>query len=230
MELIFIGIGLAVFFVFTLWYFSLPTVKGKIGERKVKKIITKLSKDQKGIHLHDIMLGVGDKSCQIDHIFITKKSAYIIETKNYRGRIYGNENDQHWYQTIKYRNKVQGKRSSYYKTHIEKTPFYNPINQNQTHIRRMLSHIPDIQNLTIYNLVVFINHADISHVTVNSRGVIVLKHHKLRRVISDIEQRATTIITQTKLGIIQDQINLANQKSRQALRQHIDRIKVKYGK
>lgn len=56
---------------------------------------------------------------QIDHIVITQKGIYVIETKNYYGEISTNANDSIWLRRIK--DKVD--------------TFGNPIHQNQSHIR-----------------------------------------------------------------------------------------------
>ena len=229
MELVYGLVG--AFFIISIlgWYLNLPSVKGRIGERRVKKVLVKLADKYQGFQYKDIMLGIGEKSAQIDNILITKKCAYIIETKNYRGRIYGSESDQKWYQTIKYRNKRKGRNNAtYYKTHIEKNDFYNPILQNRTHITRMFETCPIMQNLTVYNVVVFLNKADLKSVTVNSRGVLVIKLKKLRTTIEELEQRQTTAINQEILFTLKDQIEQSNSRSRSNLKQHIQRINTKY--
>lgn len=60
------------------------------------------------------------KSSQIDHLVINRTGIFVIETKNYSGRIYGQEDQREWTQVLQY-GKVKNK-------------FYNPIMQNKTHI------------------------------------------------------------------------------------------------
>ncbi|SDF85468.1 Nuclease-related domain-containing protein [Methanolobus vulcani] len=64
--------------------------------------------------INDMVVG----SSQIDHIVVCPKGVYTIETKNYRGTIYGNANDQYWMQ-------VFPNGSEY--------DFYNPVKQGNKH-------------------------------------------------------------------------------------------------
>jgi hypothetical protein len=64
------------------------------------------------------MLQVGNKTTQIDHIVVSNYGIFVIETKNYKGWIMGNEYDEYWRQVI-------------YK---RKEKLYNPIKQNYGHI------------------------------------------------------------------------------------------------
>lgn len=60
------------------------------------------------------------ETTEIDVIFITQKGIFVIESKNYSGWIFGDEKSTYW--TVMLPNK-------------EKNRFYNPIKQNQTHIK-----------------------------------------------------------------------------------------------
>lgn len=84
---------------------------GAIGESIVTKVLSSFPDDW--YVFNDMIVG----SSQIDHIVICPKGVYTIETKNYRGTIYGNAEKQEWYQVIE----------SY------TTPFYNPVKQGVGH-------------------------------------------------------------------------------------------------
>lgn len=210
-------------------YLNLPSTKGKIGEWRVKNTLIKLAKTYDGYQFHDVMLGTGEESAQIDNILITQKSAYVIETKNYRGRIYGRENDQNWYQTIKYVNEKKNRRGgTYKKTHIEKNAFYNPVLQNRTHVNKMSRAFPILQHLTVYNIVVFLNRADLTNVEINSRAISVTHLNKLPRLIHEIESKKSPLINQEGLFNFSKEIEMKNTKSKENIQEHVDRIKRKY--
>lgn len=84
---------------------------GAIGESIVTKVLSSFPDDW--YVFNDMIVG----NSQIDHIVICSKGVYTIETKNYRGTIYGNAEKQEWYQVIE----------SY------TTPFYNPVKQGVGH-------------------------------------------------------------------------------------------------
>ena len=65
---------------------------------------------------------------QIDHVVVSRKGIFVLETKNYTGWIFGNENSQNWTQVI-------------YK---RKEKFYNPIWQNFDHIQALKEFLGEI--------------------------------------------------------------------------------------
>jgi hypothetical protein len=84
---------------------------GAVGERRVAQILNHFPDDW--YIFHDLVVG----RAQIDHILICPRGVYTLETKNYRGTIYGNADKQNWSQVIN-----QRKRS-----------FYNPVKQAVGH-------------------------------------------------------------------------------------------------
>ena len=67
--------------------------KGDIGELATALLIKDLDRD-KYIKLHDIKLknpSDNTKTTQIDHIVISCYGIFCIETKGYKGKIYGKE-------------------------------------------------------------------------------------------------------------------------------------------
>ncbi len=77
---------------------------GDIGEQNVKLELDKLDKVNFKV-LNDIFIKPYDKrtkqhyGAQIDHIVISKKVIYLIETKNWSGTVYGDQYSKNW---IKY--------------------------------------------------------------------------------------------------------------------------------
>ena len=131
---------------------SLPVVKGKIGEARVSSILKRLAKKYGGYLIDDVTIpGENDKTSQIDHLLITKYGVYVVETKNYAGRIYGSDKQREWTQVLAYGN--------------AKNKLYNPVMQNGTHIYR-LKDICDI-GIKLYSIVVFVK-ANISYVESDS--------------------------------------------------------------
>ena len=88
--------------VFALLYIAslLPSqsqARGLRGERKVFSVLKKLP-DEYYIW-NDIVLQRNGYSVQIDHIVISPYGIFVIETKNYKGWIYGNDDCDKWTKT-----------------------------------------------------------------------------------------------------------------------------------
>lgn len=120
---------------------------GKLGERKVSKKLNKLAKKFGGYVIDDVIIPNGSATAQIDHVYISPKAIFVIETKDYSGRIYGNENQKQWTQVLAYGH--------------EKHKLYNPAMQNQTHVNALkkLINFPG----DFYSYVVFVR-GDVSRV------------------------------------------------------------------
>ena len=80
-----------------------PLIFGKVEHRQINNLI---------------LVDSNGKSHQIDHIEIRENGIFCIETKNYIGWIFGNENSEKWTQTL-----YTG----------EKHQFFNPLKQNNSH-------------------------------------------------------------------------------------------------
>ena len=123
---------------------------GEEGEELVRRVLGESVDGEKQVFNNYKFISNG-KTVQIDHIFINKNGIFVIETKNYKGEIYGNEEQYEWTQVLAFGN-VENK-------------FYNPIKQNKSHIYKLQKFLP--KNIDIISIVVFID-ADIEGVDSNN--------------------------------------------------------------
>ena len=129
-----------------------PYTKGKQGENSVAKILGNTKPGEQFV-INDLLFkNNSGQSCQIDHIYINKFGIWVIETKNYAGCIYGDEQKREWSQVLAYGNVIN--------------KFYNPVKQNSTHIYHLSQYLGE-KNI-FHNVVVFLSRADISHVASDS--------------------------------------------------------------
>lgn len=139
-------------------------IKGHIGEARVRFEIEKLGSTNQFV-INNLILNVGEnKTAQIDHVLINRNGIFVIETKNYSGRIYGNENQLEWTQVLSYGN--------------VKNKIYNPLKQNKTHVYHISNVLTD--KLPIVPAVVFVK-GNIEFI--DAQGVYTLKG--LKRLINE---------------------------------------------
>ena len=99
----------------------LPRLKGRLGEANVNARIRR-SLDRGTYKLiADVTLPTPDGTTQIDHILVSRYGVFVVETKTYKGWIYGGERDAKWTQVI-------------YK---RKERFQNPLRQNYRHTKTL---------------------------------------------------------------------------------------------
>lgn len=80
---------------------KLPESRGDAGESKVAKILGETVPGEQYVINDLLFTDKSGHSCQIDHIYINKYGIWVIETKNYSGMIYGNENQRTWTQVLR---------------------------------------------------------------------------------------------------------------------------------
>lgn len=112
------------------WRAGRAARKGRRGEKLVADELARLKRSE-NILLNDLLIPVGgDKTSQIDHVLISTRGIFVIETKSLAGRITGSEFGQYWTQHLS----------------SQSRSIYNPLLQNRTHvkvIRRLLPELPD---------------------------------------------------------------------------------------
>ena len=137
MEIYYVLIPMLIIFLIYLKV-KKNSIKGKLGEKRVSNRL----KSIKGAYIvNDLSFTVNEgKTCQIDHVLVCNKGIFVIETKTYAGRIYGDDSRKEWTQVLQY-GKVKNK-------------FYSPVKQNMTHIYELSKRL---NKKHIYNCVVFVN-------------------------------------------------------------------------
>lgn len=124
---------------------------GKAGEDYVASMLEDLANSYDGYVFNDFtFMDQKGYSTNIDHIFVCTGGIFIIETKSYKGFIYGNDTDDMWYQE---KEEWQDDKE-----------FKNPVKQNQGHInhlRRMMeSNPPKMISMIIFPTADSLRHVD----------------------------------------------------------------------
>jgi predicted RNA-binding Zn-ribbon protein involved in translation (DUF1610 family) len=188
----------------------LPKIKGYLGEKDVSNRLSKLNLSNYKI-INNLMLQVGNKTTQIDHIVVSNYGIFVIETKNYKGWIMGTEFDEYWKKII-------------YK---RKEKLYNPIKQNYGHIMALKEVLKDFKDLNYISIVVFTTKSDLKVTTTTD----VIYTTKLLKTIKNYNNN--TIPDENKEAIYMKllSLNIDNKDNRKAHVQSIhNNIKEKNNK
>ena len=228
MELFWLIIGLSLTIVVAFKVYDSPKAKGIRLENKIHRILEKLAVKYEGNAFKDLMLPFGNATSQIDNVLITPKAIFVIEAKNYKGRIFGSINQEQWTMTSKTTKTYKNKRGkTYQKSYINKYQFYNPIKQNETHIKALQQHIKT--NIPFYNLVVFGQESDLSALDSNESRF-TTKTFYLNKIIDELMRSQKESIDKEDLNGINFKINNQNIRNQKSRRKHVKSIKKKYKK
>lgn len=198
MELVLLIIFFALIFTFS---FYKAKIKGLIGEKTVSAILDLLDRsDYKTIN--NVLLKTGEVTTQIDHVVISSFGVFVIETKNYKGWIFGYENSEYWTQIIyKYKKK-----------------FYNPIRQNSGHIRALKTCLKEHPGLEYKSIIVFSTRAEVK---VDTKIDVV----NIYSLIKTIKNYSTVNLSEVDRDNIFQKINAANLIDTLSRRERINSIK-----
>ena len=186
--------------IISIW---LRRSKGRIGEHRVAHILGRLPKDRYQV-INDLLLRTSSGSTtQIDHVVISQYAIFVIETKFYKGWIYGGENSEFWTQNI-YGNKYT---------------LRNPILQNAGHVRALRQLLKDYGDIPFIPIVAFSRQATLGV----SSGTPVIYWNQIRKVIGQFKEKR--IAPDALTGIYNKLIESNIPDSKESRREHIRNVR-----
>lgn len=117
----------------------MSSFRGWLGEKKTTFIMWLSLNSNTYKKFHNLIIPSNNGTSQIDHLVISPFGVFIVETKNYKGWIFGSENQRQWTQTL-------------YK---EKYRFQNPLKQTYRQ-KKVLSKFLDLEEALIHTIVYFV--------------------------------------------------------------------------
>lgn len=188
-------------------------IKGKLGESKVSWISYQADLGDNSVTMRNLYLPWSDGgTAQIDQLIITESGIYVIEVKNYKGWIFGNEKNQYWTQVL----------YTGYRGHSIKNKLYNPLKQNASHIYCLKKHLSGF-SIPYYSIVVFSNDAEFKNVTIISDNAYVIHNASLKSIIEGLHSKYKGTISTEDISLIHD--ILINATSAADKENHVDNVK-----
>jgi len=120
-------------------FFKSPIGKGMAGEGLLNFIINIALDKKKYQLLKNVTLRTADGTTQIDHIIVSLYGVFVIETKNYKGWIFGSEDSKTWTQSI----------------YGQKHTLQNPLHQNYKHVK-IIQKLLKLDEKQMFSVVVFV--------------------------------------------------------------------------
>ena len=186
---------------------SSSTNIGNVGEMQVVLKLNRLPKEY--ITLNNVMLPTQYGTTQIDHIVVSPYGIFVIETKNFKGRIFGHESSEEWTQSLS-DTKRRWKNQRY--------PFRNHIFQNLAHFKALKELLKDLGNFTIIPIVVFADRAELNITTPHH---IVINLCNLNHIIN---RYTAPCIRQESISHIISRISAANITDKNIRDKHIHNV------
>ena len=157
-----------------------PNAIGQKGESKVKSKLGWRLDSSEYRRFDDLHLPSGSGTTQIDHVLVSRYGVFVIETKNYKGWIFGNEKSKVWTQVL----------------YDEKHKFQNPLRQNHRHTKAIELFL-SLHSSAVFSVVVFVGSGEF-RTAVPSNVVYA------NRLVRYIRSRSDPILGQEKVEWIVD--------------------------
>jgi hypothetical protein len=179
-------------------------LKGKEGEAATAAVLSHLPED-KYVTINNVMLQTEHGTSQIDHVVVSLYGIFVIETKNYKGQIYGSAYGDYWTKNV----------------YGHKYSFYNPIKQNYGHVHALekLTGYPAHYFLPI---VVFDKNTDLK---IGNAEHVIHTDELPSEIIKYTEEK----LSPERMQYIAELIRNSNIDSFRSRREHVARINKKYG-
>lgn len=181
-----------------------PRIKGAAGERAVAITLSRLNSKEYKVINDVILRSKNNRTSQIDHIVVSVYGIFVIETKNYKGWIFGRENAEFWKQVI-------------YKKQYR---FKNPVKQNFSHIYTLKEILFAFKNIKYFPIIVFLREAELRAI---DSSVPVVYCNQLNTVIKRLAN--TQCLSKEDVHTIVNIIKNKNQKAKENKIRHITEIK-----
>ena len=157
----------------------------------------------------------GDGTAEIDMIVLSRKAIFVIETKNYSGKIYGDTKYEKWIQ---------------YAPSGKKSYFYSPILQNKNHVKVVREFLMKRENLRIIPVEIATTNAkwEVKNLAENdnfiANGEFAKRFREIYDGLDDMK------IGRNELVEIREKFAENSRPNEKIRDEHIEKIKEKYGK
>lgn len=146
---------------------------------------------------------------EIDVVLITKSGLFVVESKNYSGWIFGDQNSKMWMQTLEYGYKNR---------------FYNPIWQNRTHCNYLKKYLK-INDSDLVSYIVFSDRCEFRRIPDNTEAYRIIHRGDLLNCIKSDMKRRGDKYPQSTVSNFYNALFPLTQTDNSIKQKHIDDIK-----
>ena len=206
-------------FMGTLFGVNSPDYIGKQGEMLTARTLRRVRfcwRD--GKLLQNIYIPKPDgTTTEIDLIYITVKGIFVVESKNYSGYIFGSDKHPKWTATLYAGKDWLGRKR------VEKNHFYNPVWQNQAHIKFLKQFLGE--NIQTMSLIVFSDRCVFMEIDASRPDLAICKRSQVPQVMRGAWNYYPDVIDREKIEAIYKKLYPLTNADEAIKNQHVQSIK-----
>ena len=204
---------------------SLLITPEKIGKQGEKKTAAKLGWVNFCGRKGKILLNVyvpreNGETTEIDLLYLTQKGIFVLESKNYSGFIFGNEHHRNWTVTLYAGKDWLGRKT------VEKHYFYNPVWQNNTHIKALKQYLD--MDVPMLSGIVFSERCELKDVVIDDPDLFVCNRDALPRMIREAWEKYPDALDEEQIEAIYQILLPLTKQDRSVKERHIAHIERKF--
>lgn len=195
--------------------FVSPEEKGEIGEDIIYRDLARI-KGRKAFLPNCYIPKHNGGTTEIDLIFLHESGVYVIESKNYSGWIFGDEEQEYWTQCLQSVGGIAAKKQ-----------FYNPLWQNEIHIYALMELLQD-DIFPYYSYIVFGDNCELKNIRLTSGNHHVTYYEYLLQDISGNAQQMGRCLSNEKMDELYSLLVKFTDASVEQKARHIEEVRAKH--
>lgn len=145
---------------------------------------------------------------EIDLLMLHEKGIFVFESKNYSGWIFGDQNQLNWTQCL---------------PNGEKKRFYNPIRQNQTHIKALAAAL-DKPVTDFASYIIFSERCELKKVPPSTDEVVIVRRPNMLKHLRQVLAKRSIVYTSEEMETLSAILASFTNKSEAVKQAHVEEI------
>lgn len=183
-------------------------LKGRIGEDRIADILYENVPGKFQI-FRNLYVPYRGATAELDIVMAHETGVFVFESKNYRGRIYGDLSGLYWVQAFPNR---------------RKRPFYNPVRQNRNHIKALSEYL-NMPPRFFRSCIVFSDECELRKVPQTSAFTIVTQTSDLAERLQLMISALTPALRPVEIQAISKRLLPLTDADSSVKKKHIERIR-----
>lgn len=184
---------------------------GQFGEFATEFALTNHNLNGYFVVLKNVYLPLKGKTTEIDLLMLHEKGIFVFESKNYSGWIFGDSEQLNWTQSL---------------PNGEKNHFYNPVRQNNTHIKALAAYLgKPIEDFVSY--IVFSERCTLKKVPNDTPAVVIVRRPNMLKKLRATLKAAPLLYTHEEIQSMANFLKGTTNKTTEEKQQHITDLKTK---
>ena len=184
---------------------------GQFGEFATEFALTNHNLEGNFRVLKNLYLPLKGKTTEIDLLMLHEKGVFVFESKNYSGWIFGDSDQLKWTQSL---------------PNGERNQFYNPIRQNQTHIRALAEYL-EMPEAAFISYIVFSERCSLKKVPEDTPEVVIVRRPDMLKKLRSTLKRTEVQYSPEKIQNMTGKLEGLTHQSETVKEQHIEDLKTK---